>query len=295
MKLLCIDIGGSSIKFAICKDGQLSQQSNLPTPDNLDDFYRILEEQVAYYEPAHFKGIGISSPGAVNKQTGIIEGASALPYIHNFPIQAELEKRLGYPISIENDANCAALAESALGAGKKASSLVLLALGTGVGGSLVIDGKIYHGAHLFGGEFGFMIMNSDYQIFSQLGTVVNMASRYNHKQPTGKKYSGKEVLDLADQGDSLAQEEKQVFLQNLAIGIFNIQHAFDPEMILIGGGVSQADFLLTAVEAELDKLYEAVQISNLRPKLAICQFKNEANLLGAYIDFLQGSSGEDHG
>ncbi|WP_253952579.1 ROK family protein, partial [Streptococcus equi] len=74
---------------------------------------------------------------------------------------------------------------------------------------------------------------------------------------------------------------------SLAMGVFNIQLAFDPEMILIGGGVSQADFLLPALEAELDKLYQIVSISDLRPQLAICHFKNEANLLGASIDFMQ--------
>lgn len=198
-----------------------------------------------------------------------------------------MEERLHYRISIENDANCAALAEATLGAGKHASSLAMLVLGTGVGGSLVINGNIHHGAHLFGGEFGFMIMNDRYQTFSQLGTVVNMAKRYSVAVNDGKDYDGKEVLALAEQGDHLAIKERQLFLQTLAIGIFNLQHAFDPQMILIGGGVSQADFLLPAIEAELDKLYQAVGISNLRPQLAICHFKNEANLLGAAIDFYQ--------
>lgn len=163
----------------------------------------------------------------------------------------------------------------------------MLVLGTGVGGSLVINGNIHHGAHLFGGEFGFMIMNDRYQTFSQLGTLVNMAKRYSAIVNNGKDYTGKAVLALAEQGDPLALKERQVFLQSLAIGIFNIQHAFDPQLILIGGGVSQADFLLPAIEAELDKLYQAVGISNLRPQLAICHFKNEANLLGAAIDFYQ--------
>lgn len=151
----------------------------------------------------------------------------------------------------------------------------------------MINGRIHYGAHLFGGEFGFMVMNERYQTFSELGTVVNMAKRYSQAVNDGKSYTGKEVLELADQGDPVALKEKQVFLQSLAMGVFNIQHAFDPEMILIGGGVSQADFLLPALEAELDKLYQIVSISDLRPQLAICHFKNEANLLGASIDFMQ--------
>lgn len=287
MSLLCIDLGGTSIKFALYQDGQLNWQRNFPTPTNLERFYQLLDQEVARYSTHAISGIAISAPGAVNKEKGIIEGTSAIPYIHHFTIQKALEERLHYRISIENDANCAALAEATLGAGKHASSLAMLVLGTGVGGSLVINGNIHHGAHLFGGEFGFMIMNDRYQTFSQLGTVVNMAKHYSVAVNDGKDYDGKEVLALAEQGDRLAIKERQLFLQTLAIGIFNLQHAFDPQMILIGGGVSQADFLLPAIEAELDKLYQAVGISNLRPQLAICHFKNEANLLGAAIDFYQ--------
>ncbi|HEL0602457.1 TPA: ROK family protein [Streptococcus equi subsp. zooepidemicus] len=287
MTLLCIDIGGTSTKFATCRKGKLEKQSSRPTPHSLEGFYRMLDERLAYYRTEKLSGIAISSPGAVNKKTGSVEGASALPYIHGFPIRQDLEKRFGLPISMENDANCAALAESALGAGQGASSIAMLVLGTGVGGSLVINGRIHYGAHLFGGEFGFMVMNERYQTFSELGTVVNMAKRYSQIINDGKSYTGKEVLELADQGDPVALKERQVFLQSLAMGVFNIQHAFDPEMILIGGGVSQADFLLPALEAELDKLYQIVSISDLRPQLAICHFKNEANLLGASIDFMQ--------
>lgn len=287
MTLLCIDIGGTSTKFATCRKGKLEKQSSRPTPHSLEGFYRMLDERLAYYRTEKLSGIAISSPGAVNKKTGSIEGASALPYIHGFPIRQDLEKRFGLPISMENDANCAVLAESALGAGQGASSIAMLVLGTGVGGSLVINGRIHYGAHLFGGEFGFMVMNERYQTFSELGTVVNMAKRYSQIINDGKSYTGKEVLELADQGDPVALKERQVFLQSLAMGVFNIQHAFDPDRILIGGGVSQADFLLPALEAELDKLYQLVSISDLRPQLAVCQFKNEANLLGASIDFMQ--------
>lgn len=287
MTLLCIDIGGTSTKFATCRKSKLEKQSSCPTPHSLEGFYRMLDERLAYYRTEKLSGIAISSAGAVNKKTGIIEGASALPYIHGFPIRQDLEKRFGLPISMENDANCAALAESALGAGQGASSIAILVLGTGVGGSLVINGRIHYGAHLFGGEFGFMVMNERYQTFSKLGTVVNMAKRYSQAVNDGKSYTGKEVLELADQGDPVALKERQVFLQSLAMGVFNIQHAFDPDRILIGGGVSQADFLLPALETELDKLYQLVSISDLRPQLAVCHFKNEANLLAASIDFMR--------
>lgn len=94
MTLLCIDIGGTSIKFAICHKDRLAKQSSVPTPHSLENFYHMLDERLAYYRTEKLSGIAISSPGAVNKATGIIEGASALPYIHGFPIRQDLENGL---------------------------------------------------------------------------------------------------------------------------------------------------------------------------------------------------------
>ena len=81
MTLLCLDMGGTSLKFALYQNGQLSQQSSFPTPADLESFYQLLDQEVARYSAYHFSGIAISSPGAVNKEKGIIEGASAIPYL----------------------------------------------------------------------------------------------------------------------------------------------------------------------------------------------------------------------
>ena len=152
MSLLTIDIGGTSIKYARFADGKLGEEGAFGTPDNLEQFYQSLTAVVEQFkENSDVCGVAISSPGAVNKASGVIEGASALPYIHDFEIHAELEKRFGLPVSIENDANCAALAEVKFGAAKGLSDVLLLVLGTGVGGSVVMNGKVHHGKHLFGG------------------------------------------------------------------------------------------------------------------------------------------------
>ena len=159
MNLIAIDIGGTTIKIATWINQKLKMAFTIDTPDNLDTFYEELSDAVNEIKADHkIDGVAISSPGAVNKATGVIEGASALPYIHNFKIVPALEKRFGLPVSIENDANCAALAELADGAAKGCSSMAFLVIGTGVGGSIIINNQIWHGAHLYGGEFGFMII-----------------------------------------------------------------------------------------------------------------------------------------
>ncbi|MQW23166.1 MULTISPECIES: ROK family protein [unclassified Lactococcus] len=283
MSLLTIDIGGTSIKSAVFTTGKLSENESFKTPATLDVFYERLTALVsAYKEKYDLEGVAISAPGAVNKQTGVIEGASALPYIHHFNIHQELEKRFGLPISIENDANCAALAEVEFGVAKGLSNVLFLVLGTGVGGSVVMNGKVHHGKHLFGGEFGFMIMDDEHT-FSELGTTVRMEDRYT--QRTGTKLTAIEIFDLAFSGDPVAKSEMDIFTFNVAKGIYNLQYSFDPELIIIGGGVSQADWLIPELEKQLSVILERVGMAPFMPKLAVCHYRNNANLIGAAVDF----------
>lgn len=285
MSLLTIDVGGTSIKYALFRKGALCQKGSFPTPTSLTAYYEVLTELVKNYEQLYqITGVAISSPGAVNKTTGAIEGASALPYIHHFDIRGELEARFVLPVSMENDANCAALAELKFGAAKGMKDVIFMVLGTGVGGAIVIDGKIRHGQHLFGGELGFMLMD-DTHSFSELGTAIGMANRY--KARTGKDLTGEAIFNLAHAGEEIAQEEMTVFLFNVAKGIFNLAYAFDPECIVIGGGVSQAEWLIPELEKELQKMLNKFRIAPFLPVIKACQYRNDANLVGAAVDFQQ--------
>ncbi|MGY4756427.1 ROK family protein [Lactococcus lactis subsp. lactis] len=285
MSLLTIDIGGTSIKYARFADGKLGEEGAFGTPDNLDQFYQSLTAVVEQFkENSDVCGVAISSPGAVNKATGVIEGASALPYIHDFDIHAELEKRFGLPVSIENDANCAALAEVKFGAAKGLSDVLLLVFGTGVGGSVVMNGKVHHGKHLFGGEFGFMLMDDEHS-FSTLGTTIRMAERYNKR--TGETLDAIEIFEKAFNGDEIANEEKEIFLYNVAKGIFNLTYSFDPELVIIGRGVSQAEWLIPELQKQLQKIMEIIEVATFMPEIVTCEFRNSANLIGAAVDFSQ--------
>ncbi|GAB2022175.1 ROK family protein [Pseudolactococcus yaeyamensis] len=285
MSLLTIDVGGTSVKHALFSQGKLSEKGSFPTPKTLADYYAKLTELVENYKQlTMISGVAISSPGAVNQATGVIEGASALPYIHQFDIRSELETRFGLPVSLENDANCAALAEVKFGAAKGMKDVILLVLGTGVGGAIVIDGKIRHGKHLFGGEFGFMLMDEQHS-FSALGTAIGMANRY--KKRTGNDLTGEEIFERAFAGEGIAKEEMAIFLFNVAKGIFNLTYAFDPECLIIGGGVSQADWLIPELEKELQKIVDSSGIAPFLPNIKPCQFRNDANLIGAAVDFEQ--------
>ncbi|WP_334330384.1 ROK family protein [Companilactobacillus sp. HBUAS59699] len=280
-----IDIGGTSIKFAIWRNNELEKLPDVETPNSLEELYEILTTVVEKMkQEAGIVGVGISSPGAVDKTTGFIGGTSAVSYLHGFDILSALTKRFQLPVSIENDANCAALAELDAGAGRATDSLIFLILGTGVGGSVIVDHRIWHGAHLFGGEFGFMLIEG-HKTLSQLGTAVNAAARYNDIHQTS--YSGKELFGMAKNGNPAAVKEVQVMYKALAKGIFNLQYCFDPELIVIGGAVSNNPDLIPAIDAEIENIRSEITIASIKPKLVTCQFTDEANLRGARVDFYQ--------
>lgn len=283
--LALLDVGGTTIKYGLW-DGaaqQLTKQGAVATPKSLNAYYDVLTQIVAEFKASdQVVGVAMSTPGAVNKATGIIEGASALPYIHHFEIQDELETRFDLPVVMENDANCAALAEVGSGAAKGLKNVLFMVIGTGVGGSVIVNGQVQHGRHLFGGEFGYMMMN-DGQILSEVGTAVHMADRYNQEAHTN--YSEREVFELADQGDLLAQKEAQVLYDNLAQAIYNLQYIFDSEAVILGGGVSQADFLVPNIEKALQEILKQVDIAPFMPTIRTCQYHNDANLIGAMEDF----------
>ncbi|KRO00846.1 sugar kinase and transcription regulator [Companilactobacillus kimchiensis] len=269
------------------KDNELKKMEPVKTPKTIEEFYGDLTKKVQQMKFEYqIVGVGISSPGAVNKKSGVIEGASAIPYIHNFEIQQELVKRFELPVSIENDANCAALAELDSGAGKNVDSLLFLIIGTGVGGSVIINHKIWHGAHLFGGEFGFTLSDNE-KTLSNLGTSVGVAERYNLNSSPVTNYSGKEVFDLAAKGDSRAQKEIRTMYYALAKGIYNLQYSFDPELIVLGGAVSNNPDLIPNIDTEIKQIRDIVKIASIEPKVVPCKFTDEANLRGAAVDFIQ--------
>jgi glucokinase len=286
MNLAAIDIGGTTIKIATWKDNQLQDKHAIDTPKDLDGFYEALTEEVnKIKKDTKIEGVAISSPGAVNKKTGIIGGSSAIPYIHNFKIVDELEKRFGLPVSVENDANSAALGELAEGSGKGCDSMAFFVIGTGIGGALIINQKVWHGAHLFGGEFGYMIMGA--HTLSELASPVAMANRYNER--TGKHLDGKTIFELADKDDPVASDERQTLIHALAVAIYNIQHSFDPEKIVLGGGISNNPELIPLLNKEIDRLRHDLDLVTLKPDIVLCKLKSDANLRGVVADFEQSA------
>ena len=154
--IACLDIGGTSIKVALSDElGNLIEKGHVSVADTFEELMGNIVTWVnVIKEKYEITGVAISSPGAVDSVTGIVGGASAVPCIHGPNWKEEIKNRLGLVASIENDANCAALAEVFNGSAKNIDSMMFVVCGTGIGGAIVRDGKIHHGKNLHGGEFG---------------------------------------------------------------------------------------------------------------------------------------------
>ncbi|GAM75401.1 N-acetylmannosamine kinase [Vibrio ishigakensis] len=157
---LGVDIGGSSIKLAVMdSSGAIISKESVPSPkSDLDEFFASISSYVCQQREAYsLQGIAVSTCGAVNSEEGVIYGSSALPYLHGPNIKQMFIDRFGLPCELENDAHCAALGELWQGGAKKSNDCCLVVIGSGIGGSVVLDRRITHGHQLHRGEFGYMI------------------------------------------------------------------------------------------------------------------------------------------
>ena len=289
--VLVFDFGGTSIKYSEFVDGKLGVVDSFPTPATWDEMKeKLMSIKEKYETNVAFDGATFSFPGCVDNIKGEIVGSPAIKYIINFPIKKELELLLGMPVSMENDANCAALAECWMGAAKDVPHVLFVVVGTGVGGGIIVDGKLHAGAHLYGGEFGFMILEEDEAgtplTLSKAGTAVQMAFRYCERKgvPHGT-FSGKEVFELADAGDVDAQAVVEHFYANLSKGLVNLQLSFDPEMIVIGGGLSANATIIEELNRRVNEWIERFGLKDFTAKVVACEYKNDANLYGAIRNF----------
>jgi glucokinase len=293
---MTFDIGGTNVKYAVVNsEAEIVEKGKFPTPKTgIEDLISSIGQVTRSYSDKYsFLGLAMSFPGSVNNETGFINGISAVRYIHGPNIRELLEKETGFKVSLENDANCAALAEVWKGVAKDAKDVLFVVCGTGIGGAVIKDKKLHTGKHLFGGEFGFMIMEKNYEtgeFQTWSGTASTIAMVRNAAKLKGvdmEELDGEKVFKLAEQGDEACQKAIDMFYKSLAEGIYNLQYSFDPEMIVIGGAISAREDLISEIHKRLDYLNEHVATAMLRDiRVEKCAYSNDANIIGAVYNFM---------
>ena len=263
-----VDLGGTNLRIAaVDEHGTLVEKITLGTKVSLgrdhviaDMCDAIQQTSEKYKASANLLGVGIGVPGIMDKQTGMMRESPNLPGWADYPVRAEIERRLGTRVILENDANAAAFGEKWLGAGRHVSDLAMLTLGTGVGGGIVMDGEIWHGMSGMAGEFGHMTVEPAgpqcgcgnrgcLEQYASATAVMRMAREaiaagdapgLARAASSDVEFSAKEIYNLAIQGDEQARKIFRRVGRALGISLATMINGLNLEMYVIGGGVSSA-------------------------------------------------------
>lgn len=289
---MVFDIGGSSVKASVLNEkGEILNNSKIKIADDINNFFDLLissvEENKKQYK---LEGIAISAPGAVDSDTGIIGGLSAIPYIHGPNFKEILKEKTGLNVEIENDANCAALGECWLGAAKNTNDSAFVVCGSGIGGAIVKDKKIHRGVHKFGGEFGYCIIKEEDGVFktwSKIGSTTALARNIAIRKGLDESaLDGVKSFELCNNGDEVAKEEVDKYFTYMALGIYNIQYTYDPEVIVLGGAICEREDYIKSIDEKIDFILNNGSEGVLKPILKKCDFGNDANKIGALYNYL---------
>lgn len=300
MLYIGVDLGGTGIKVGVVDEkGEILSKGSTPTRKErpyqqiIADIAGLCRRVVrqAGVRMEDIASIGVGVPGICDAKTGVIPFCTNLGW-HEVPFVAEMRRHIDLPVYVDNDATVAGFAESIAGVSAGTESSVFITLGTGVGGGIVIHGRPYSGAHGVGSEIGHMIIRMDgepctcgnygcFERYASATAIIREAKKAVAEHPESQimercgknpeKINAKIVIDCAKEGDPTAKQVFDFYVKGLAHGIINIINVLDPEVVVLGGGVSMAgDFLLDAVRKAMEPLvfyktmpYTGVELARL--------------------------------
>ncbi|MBC1886376.1 ROK family protein [Listeria seeligeri] len=285
------DIGGTFIKFALMENnGNIKMKDKFPTTaKSAEELVAQMVEKFLPYKQA-IKGIAVSCPGVVDSEKGVIYQGGSLLFMHEKNLAEMLARECHVPVVLQNDAKSAALAELWLGVAKDVHSATILTLGSGVGGGIIMDGKLQSGYHLMAGEVSYMESDFDTErlrgeFFGRTGSAVELIKRIATKKNLMDKKDGEQVFALIAHGDEEANAIFNDYIYGLAIQILNIQYLIDPEIIAIGGGISAQPIVVERLNEAVAQIKAANPFHAAKPNIVTCRFQNDANLYGALYNF----------
>lgn len=309
-----VDLGGTNISVGVVNSdfkiiGRAKVKTNAPRNEK-----EIFEDIIYCVEKACDKSgikvsdvvsIGVGTPGSVNCETGVVEFCNNLNF-NNAPIKEYIENKLKKPVYVTNDANCAALAEKKIGAGKGTKDFIAITIGTGIGSGIFVGNKMLTGVNGAAGEVGHMVIdfagaqcNCDrkgcFEKYASATALKNqtkqaLVSDKNKRSCIWKlikdnisNVNGKTAFDAMRMGDELGTDIVNTYIKYLACGITNIINLFQPEVLCIGGGVSNEGDTLLNLVIDIVKRDRYSRYSNKQTKICIAKLKNDAGIIGAAL------------
>lgn len=309
-KIMGIDLGGTTTKFAILTtQGEIQQKWSIKT-NILDEGSHIVPdivESINHHlnlynmQAADFIGIGMGTPGSVDRQKGTVIGAYNLNWKTTQPVKEQIEKGTGIDFTLDNDANVAALGERWKGAGDNEPDVVFITLGTGVGGGIVMEGDLLHGVAGCAGEIGHITVDPNgfdctcgkkgcletvasatgiVQVARKLAEEYAGASELQQRLDNGEVITSKDVFELAEKEDPFAMMVVDHICYYLGLACGNIGNLLNPSSLILGGGVSAAGEFLRAKVITYFKQFTFPQVRE-STKIKLAQLGNDAGIIGA--------------
>ena len=305
MNYLGIDLGGTNIKGGVVNEaGEILRKSSYPThvengPDAIADGIAAVIRELEQGET--FAGVGLGCPGTVDDVSGEVVCAFNLGLIH-YNLREALRERTGYEVRLGNDANVAALAEALVGAGKGAHSTVVITLGTGVGGGVVLDGKMLTGYTGAASELGHMVISENgepctcgrkgcFEAYASATALIRMTKEAMdaHQESIlhavaaeGGTVEARTVFEAKERGDAVAADVVSTYIKHLATGVTNVVNIFFPEVIAFSGGIAnQGEALLQPLRDEVSRQEFGGKYVKKHTRLVACTLGYQAGLIGA--------------
>ncbi|WP_367365174.1 ROK family protein [Pediococcus parvulus] len=295
-----LDIGGTTIKCGLVDEtGKIIEKDSVKTSIKGEEILQNVETIVSQFKSEKpITAIGVSAPGIVQKD-GFMTTGGAIKDFFGINLKEEIEKRTDIKTTVENDANAAAFAEQWKGNAIGFHNYYCMVVGTGIGGGLIINDQIYRGGHGMAGELGMMsVMNVDNDQHLELNslsftgaTVFGLLNYYNHHSDKPEVTDARVIYELADKKDKLALESLDFFYTALAKGIINLMVALDPEIVLIGGGISANSQFMEGLQAKIADLKSRnsdvrdLTFAEVKP----AKLRNDAGIIGAVYRAIQAN------
>lgn len=305
-----IDLGGTNIATGlVSEDGKILAKKSIPTKakrtakEIIADMAKAAIDVVIEngYTMDDIGSVGIGSPGAIDKAKGELIYANNLPFNHT-PMRDEMQKYIKKPVYIENDGNCAAWAEAVAGGTRGAKDSVAVTLGTGVGGGIVVNGRLYNGFNFIGGELGHMVIALEgvpcscgrkgcWEAYASATALIRQTKEAAESDKDSKmwdyykkegKFTGRTAFNAAKEGDKTAQMVVDNYVKYVGCGLANIINIFQPEIIVVGGGIAnEGDALMNPVRDYVNSQTYTKDVKACRIERA--SLGNDAGIIGAAL------------
>ena len=316
MLRLGIDLGGTNIVAGVVDEDYKiiatnKVKTNLPRPSEeiVDDIAKVSIEaaKAAGVNIKDIAAVGIGTPGSINPKTGIVTYSNNLGF-YDLPLGDMLRERLGTDLFLENDANAAAYGEYIAGAGRGTKNFIAVTLGTGVGGGIIIDGKLYSGSNYAGGELGHTViqMNGEactcgrlgcYEAYASATALIRQTKQAMIRFPESAMWqlcdgklenaSGKTAFNAMRNGDEAGKAVVDNYIGFVAVGLANIINTFQPDVICIGGGISKEGETLIAPIREIISGENYARNIPVKTVIKAADLENDAGIIGAaFLDRL---------